>query len=112
MKPRRKKTSYKDALWSKAQALFMLQKALKQVPTNSPNWVNLFKQYAQCRGFYSEPAQAQGLNVAQVIALRHFDSEEEFYTEAKKQQLLLQEKNKKVIEQMEAEREREATEDR
>lgn len=112
--PRKEKldrVDHKKELWSKAEFMFMIQKAIKTVPVNSPSWVNLIKQYAQCRGFYAEPSQQQGTNITQVIALRHFDNEEEFYAEAKKQQILLEEKNRKVIEQMESEREQRLLED-
>ena len=115
----RNKTAYDDMskeelkgkLWSKLQTMNILQEALAEVGPKSPMWAQIFRQYAQCRGFYAEPAQLQGANVMQVIALRHFDTEEEFYAEAKKQQAQLVDKNKKVIEQMEEERERESTED-
>lgn len=101
----------KKRLWSKAQTLVLLQEALESIPPKLAVWEKIFRQYAQCRGFYAEPAQIAGNNLTQVIAVRHFDSDEQFYAEAKKQQMKLIDKNKKVIEQMEAERELKSAEE-
>ena len=106
------KTQLKKRLWSKVETLNIIQDALTEVSPKSPVWDQLLKQYCQCRGFYAEPNQNQiGNNLTQVIAVRHFDSDEQFYAEAKKQQTKLMEKNKAVIAKMEEEREKESVED-